>query len=116
MQIGQIVHKLRAKAFYDKVKEENSTQNLFSFDCEKILNMFKVSDQVAYYLRNVYSYNFTIVEGSSKSKSLQENVNAYFWTENVYPKAANQIASVVYHCWSNTNCTTCEKVRLIAES
>lgn len=72
-------------------------------------------DQVAYYLRNVYLYNFTIVEGSSKSKLLPENVFAYCWAENLYPKAANEIASVLYHRLTNADLSSIETVRLVAD-
>lgn len=75
--VAQRLHKLRAKAFFKKVKEEKEALNTFSYDCQKNLNLLKVPDQVAYYLRNVYLYNFTIVERSSKSKFLPENVFAY---------------------------------------
>ncbi|XP_041989213.1 uncharacterized protein LOC121740540 [Aricia agestis] len=115
LMTAQRVHKLKAKAFFEKVKEENTDFITFSFDCEKNLNLLKVPDQVAYYLRNVYLYNFTITVGSSKSKLLPENVFAYCWTEEKYPKAANEIASELYHRLQNTDFSTVTKVRLISD-
>ncbi|CAH3877216.1 unnamed protein product [Pieris brassicae] len=82
---------------------------------KKNLNLLKVPDQVAYYIRNVYLYNFTIVEGSSKTKLLPENVFAYCWAENVYPKAANEIASALYHRLKNSDLSSIETVRLVAD-
>lgn len=115
LMVVQRLHKLRAKAFFDKIKEEKEKLKTFSYDCQKNLNLLKVPDQVAYYLRNVYLYNFTIVEGSSKSKLLPQNVFAYCWTENLYPKAANQIASAVYHRLKNSDLSKTETVRLVAD-
>lgn len=115
LMVAQRLHKLRAKAFFAKAKEEKATLKTFSYDCQKNLNLLKVPDQVAYYLRNVYLYNFTIVEGSSKSKLLPENVFAYCWTENLYPKAANEIASAVYHRLNNSDLSSTETVRLVAD-
>lgn len=115
LMVAQRLHKLRAKAFFEMVKEERPGLKTFSFDCEKNLNLLKVPDQVAYFLRNMYLYNFTIVEGSSKSKLTPNNVFPYCWTENVYPKAANEIASAVYHRLKNSDFTSCHTLRLIAD-
>lgn len=113
--VAQRLHKLRAKAFFEKVKEEKIKLKTFSYDCQKNLNLLKVPDQVAYYLRNIYLYNFTIVEGSSQSKLRSENVFAYCWTENQFPKAANEIASAVYHRLKNTDLSSTEIIRLAAD-
>lgn len=106
LMTAQRLHKLKAKSFFEKAKEEHSDLITFCFDCEKSLNLLKVPDQVAYYLRNVYLYSFTITVGSSKSKLLSENVFAYCWTEESYPKAANEISSAVYHRLKNTDMNT----------
>ena len=63
----QRIHKLEAKAFFDKVKEQEVWKRLLLFTKKKLM----VPDQIAYYMRNVYRYNFTIVEVeeyTSKSK------------------------------------------------
>ncbi|CAB3222557.1 unnamed protein product [Arctia plantaginis] len=60
-------------------------------------------------------HTFTIVAGSSKSKLLPENISAYCWTEESYPKAANEIASAVYHKLKNTDLSTITKVRVMAD-
>ena len=115
LMMSQRLHKLRAKAFFEKVREENPNLKAFSFDCEKNLNLLKLPDQVAYYLRNIYLFNFTIVEGSSKSKLTPTNVFAYCWTENIFPKAANEIASALYHRLKSTDFSSCQIVRLVAD-
>ena len=40
----QRIHKLKAKAFFDKGKEETGGLKTFSCDCEKNLNLLKVPD------------------------------------------------------------------------
>src|SRR5258705_9616160 len=60
------VHRLRGGAFFKKLQEEKDDMVTFSFDCQKNLVNPKVPDQVAYYSRQIYTYNFTIVQGSSK--------------------------------------------------
>ncbi|CAF4889712.1 unnamed protein product [Pieris macdunnoughi] len=107
---------IKSESFFnEKVKEEKETLKTFSYDCQKNLDLLKVPDQVAYYLRNVYLYNFTIVEGSSKSKLLPEHVFAYCKAENLYPKAANKIASALYHRLKNSDLSSIETVRLVAD-
>lgn len=63
--IQKRVHDLRAKAFYSLFKEEKEELLIMSFDCQKNQPMPKVPDQSAYYSRQLYIYNFTIVLGSS---------------------------------------------------
>lgn len=109
------VHKLKAKAFFDFVKEEAPNMLTLSFDCEKNLCLPKTPDQSAYYSRQINLFNFTIVQGSSKSKLEPSNVFAYCWSENSFPKASNEIASAVYHRLQNTDLTGIKIVRLIAD-
>lgn len=115
--ITKRVHNLRAKAFYNLLKEEKENLLTLSFDCQKNQPMPKVPDQRAYYSRQLYTYNFTIVVGSSKSKLSTDNVFIYTWTEDVLPKASNEIASALFHCLcanveKNEKATT---IRLMAD-
>lgn len=109
------VHKLKAKAFFGFVKEEAPNMLTLSFDCEKNLCLPKTPDQSAYYSRQINLFNFTIVQGSSKSKLEPSNVFAYCWAENSFPKASNEIASAVYHRLQNTDLAGIKIVRLIAD-
>lgn len=113
--IAKRVHSLKAKAFYGLVKEERIGLKTFSFDCQKNLPLPKVPDQSTYYSRQVYLYNLTIVEGSSKSKLTRENVYAYCWTEDEFAKGANEIASALYNRLKNTDFSDIDTVRLIAD-
>lgn len=109
------VHKLKAKAFFALVKEEQADLKTLSFDCQKNLPLPKTPDQITYYSRQVYLYNCTVVEGSSKSPLTPENVFAYCWTEDEYAKGANEIASIIYHRLRNTDFTGISTIRLIAD-
>ncbi|CAH4034417.1 unnamed protein product [Pieris brassicae] len=60
--------------------------------------MPKIPDQITYYSRQLYIYNFTGVVGHSKTELKKENVYSYTWTEDILPKASNEIASAVFHC------------------
>ncbi|CAH2089032.1 unnamed protein product [Euphydryas editha] len=113
--INQRIHKLKANAFFGYVKEEQSDLLTLSFDCQKNLCLPKTPDQSAYYSRQVNLFNFTIVQGSSKSKLEPSNVFAYCWVENSFPKASNQIASALYHRLQNTELDGIKTVRLIAD-
>lgn len=98
LMINKRVHKLRARAFYDLLKENYEYLLILSFDCQKNQPMPKIPDQITYYSRQLYIYNFTVVVGHSKTELKKENVYSYTWTEDILPKASNEIASAVFHC------------------
>lgn len=68
------IHNLRAKEVFELLRENREDLITLSFDCQKNLVLPKVPDQSAYYSRQLYFYNFTIVQGSSKSSLSRENV------------------------------------------
>lgn len=90
-------HKSRADKFYQLLKEENDSELILSYDCQKNLILPKIPDQAAYYKRQLYLYNFTICEGHSGSIQNRNNSFSYVWTEDEYAKASNQIVSAVHH-------------------
>ncbi|CAG4951124.1 unnamed protein product [Parnassius apollo] len=100
LMIEKRVHRLRAKAFFKLLQEKSDDMITFSFDCQKNNPLPKVPDQSAYYSRQIYLYNFTIVQGSSK---------------NEFPKTSNQIASAVYDRLNKTNFEGINTVRLVAD-
>lgn len=100
------VHKLRASAFYSILKNQNEDNQLvLSFDCQKNLVLPKVPDQSAYYSRQLYQYNLTVVKGHSKAKQNKENVTVYAWLENEHYKSSNEICSAI---WDSLNCVDLE--------
>lgn len=109
------IHKKRAKAFFSFLKDPTPDVFIVAFDCEKNQALPKVPDSAAYYLRQIYLYNFTTVVGHSKSPLTPENVMCFTWTENLYRKDSNTIASCVYHQLTNADLTAYKTVRLIAD-
>lgn len=109
------VHKLRAKAFFEFLKEENPELLTISFDCQKNQVLPKLPDQSVYYSRQLYIYNFTAVTGSSHSPLTKENVSIYTWTEDQYNKGSNEISSAVFHKLNQEDFTNKKVVRLVAD-
>lgn len=83
------VHSLRAKAFYNLLKQNSNGVLVLSYDCQKNQVLPKVPDQTAYYSRQMYVYNFTVCRGSPKDPQTKENTFIYSWTEADRPKASN---------------------------
>ena len=98
LQTHKAVHTMRAKAFFELLKEKSDGLITFSYDCEKNLVLPKVPDQRAYYSRQLYCYNFTVVKGSSKCHLNKHSVFAYSWLEHERFKGSNEIASAIYNC------------------
>lgn len=88
---------------------------MFSYDCQKNLVNPKVQDQIAYYSRQLYTYNFTIVQGSSHGHLDESTVFSYVWMEHEFAKGANQIASAVYHRLKATDFTQYKKIKLCSD-
>lgn len=83
---------------------DDETLTMF-FDCQKNQVLPKVADQIAYYSRQLYIYNFTIVIGASINKFQKENVCIYTWTENAHAKSSNEVASAVFELLSKADLT-----------
>lgn len=96
------IHRLKYKAFYALLQEEDKSIKTISFDCQKNQSLPKLPDQSAYYSRQFSFYHFAIVEGSSKAKLDIKNVHSYHWNEMVHNKGGNEIISAVYHFLQNT--------------
>lgn len=88
------LHSLKAKAFYDLLRNEADDSISFSFDCQKNSPLPKLPDQAAYFSRQFNMFNFTVVIGTSKSAL--NNVRSYYWCENEHPKSSSEIASAVF--------------------
>lgn len=110
------LHKLKANAFYSKLKEKTKDLLIVSFDCQKNQVLPRVPDQSAYYSRQLCKYNLTIIVGDSKCKYTKDNVFIYHWDETQHAKGSNEITSAVYHCLSNLVIPASIKtVRLVAD-
>lgn len=109
------IHKKRAKAFYELLKEKPDETLTMSFDCQKNLPLPKVPDQEAYYRRQMYLYNFSVVAGSSQASLTRGNCYSFVWTEDLHKKGSNEIASCVYYALNDRNLDDKKKVRLFAD-
>ncbi|XP_028173200.1 uncharacterized protein LOC114362131 isoform X2 [Ostrinia furnacalis] len=109
------IHKLKPKSFYMFLRELDDETFTISFDCQKNQVLPKVADQIAYYSRQLYIYNFTIVIGTSTNKFQKENVRICTWTENVHAKSSNEIASAVFDLLSKADSTGKKKIRMMAD-
>lgn len=113
--VQRAIHKKRAKAFYDILREEDPEVMTVSFDCEKNLPLPKIPDQEVYYRRQLYLYNLTVVKGSSKEQLTKENCTSYLWTEDLHKKGSSEVASCLHHFLKNTDFTGKIKLRLFAD-
>lgn len=109
------VHKRRAKAFYKLLKERKPRTITLCFDCQKNMSLPKLSDQAAYFSRQLSLYNCGVVVGSSKTKLTTDNVFLYVWGEYDHAKGSNEIASIIFHRLCRLNLDNVDKVRLIAD-
>lgn len=96
------IHKLRAKWFYTALRCENVDEITFFFGCQKNLVLPKVPDQSAYFSRQLYAYNLTICQGTSRARRNSTNTFIYTWLGTEAAKGSNQIASAVDHRLTNT--------------
>lgn len=113
--IQKRIHKLKANAFYDFLREDKEDLLILSFDCQKNQPLPKLPDQSTYYSRQVYVYNFTVVKGHSKGKLNPQTVTSFCWTENQYAKGSNEIASCIYNILQTTNLDQYTKIRLMSD-
>lgn len=104
LTIEKRLHQLRAKAFFDLLKERCDGVQIISFDCQKNQVMPKVPDQQAYYSRQIYMFNFTVVKGTSRTSLNPSTVTSFCWTENEYKKGSNEISSCIYHILESSGC------------
>ncbi|XP_045763554.1 uncharacterized protein LOC123866193 isoform X1 [Maniola jurtina] len=114
--IGELrLHKLKAKCFHRFLKEYDPSRLTISFDCQKNQVLPKVPDQSAYYSRQLYIYNFTIVKGNETQNISKENVYINCWTENTHRKSSNEIASALYFFLKNCNLEGKKVLRLMGD-
>lgn len=110
------IHKRRAKAFYKLLREDKPNMLTLCFDCQKNMPLPKLSDQAAYFSRQISLYNCGTVVGSSKAELTKENVSLYVWGEYDRPKGSNEIASIIFHRLCHlTISEKIDHVRLIAD-
>lgn len=113
--LRKALHRKQAKSFFEHLKKKDDDCLLLSFDCQKNLVLPKLTDQAAYYSRQIYCYNLTVVTGLSTNKLEPGNVSIYTWTENEGKKSSNEVASIVYNELNSKNHDCVTSVRLVAD-
>lgn len=109
------VHSLRAKSFFENLRDTTPDLKIISFDFQKNLPLPKVPDQSCYYSRQLYFYNLAVVEGHSNLPLNKERVFSYYCTEDEFSKNANLVASAVYDRLCKTDKTGISRIRLVAD-
>lgn len=109
------VHKMAAEAYFSLLREAEQGVAIFSFDCQKNQVLPKVPDKQAYYSRQFYIYNLTVVRGTSKTKLNSSTVTCFCWTENEFSKGSNEIASCIHHILNTSDFTEIHTIRLMCD-
>nr|CAH7727985.1 unnamed protein product [Callosobruchus chinensis] len=107
--IKQRVHTLKAKAFFQLLKESRQTRETFSIDCQKNLCLPKLPDQSAYFSQQYNLFNFTVVNGSSKYKlgkdrySIEKDAAFCYPCQQFLPHGSKQTSytSTGFRNWKN---------------
>lgn len=89
------LHKRRAKMFYELLKVESEDFMTVAFDMQQNqpLPMVRVSE--AFYARQIWLYNLTIIIHEKKQN--KNNTFIYTWTENQSGRGSNEVASVLHY-------------------
>ncbi|CAH4035754.1 unnamed protein product [Pieris brassicae] len=113
--IEKTIHKRKSKKNYELLNERQHGMLTLSFNCQENQVLPKIPDQITYYTRQIYIYNFAIVLSVEGKKLNKDTVSLYTWNENEYKKGANEIASSVYHRLNALNLEDIKTVRLVAD-
>lgn len=95
----------------DKIRTENKTpeEKLLVFDLEKCLATPRLNSNIAYYKRNLNTFNLTVYDAVS---SISVN---YMWHEGIANRGGNEIASSLYDHLSSLELTV-KRVVLYSDS
>jgi hypothetical protein len=90
-------HKARADRFYQLLRESKNSRDVLtiSFDMQKNMPLPKTNVTEAYYARQLWLYNLTIVIHSRTQQ--KKNVFMYTWLESGSGKGSNEVASILAH-------------------
>lgn len=102
--------KLAFQADLDEAKGSNGEVELFTFDLQKTLETPSLSTSVAYYKRQLWTYNLCIYN------EVTGQAYMYMWSENVASRGADEIGScVIKHLQAHIGANT-KKVYLYSDS
>ena len=109
------LHKRQAQAFFQHLREKPPGCFLLSFDCQKNLVLPKVTDQSAYYSRQIYCYNLSVVKGLSTEFLNPSTVSIYSRTEDEAKKSSDEVASIVYNEMNSADLSGYDSICLMAD-
>lgn len=115
LQFKRTFHRKQGDAFFEYLRKKPDDVFILSFDCQKNLVLPKITDQIAYYSRQLYCYNLSITRGVSTDHLNPHTVSIYTWTENEAKKSSNEIASAVFSELMFHNLAGYRKIRLVAD-
>lgn len=96
-----LLHRRRARAFYDRLNLTCPNALTICFDVMENLCLPRTPVGQAYYSRQLYMYVFAVVVHNGKeSRQPKENVMFYVWREDQAGKDSNIIASAVFNALS----------------
>ncbi|CAG4939191.1 unnamed protein product [Colias eurytheme] len=90
LMVEKRVHKLRANAFYQYMKDEVEGSISFCFDLQQVQPLPRTPIQDAFYSRQVSLYNFCIVDLKSKKPTF------FTWNETQASRGSVEIGSALY--------------------
>lgn len=91
------VHKLRAKAFYDYMRDNPPNSMSLCFDLQQVQPVPKTPIQDSFYARQISLYNFCIVPLDSRDPAF------YTWDETMAKRGSVEIGSALYNHLSSMN-------------
>lgn len=102
------LHKANANLFYQRLKEsKNNGETLtITFDMQQNQPLPKTNVAEAYYSRQLWLYNFTIVVHGKKYRSF-----TYTWLESDSGKGSNEVTSALQHFFDNKVMKTIQRIR-----
>lgn len=83
------IHKKRAQAFYELMKEEHDDDIIFCFDMQQVQQLPKTAIQEAYYARQLSFYNLCITDVKNAHPTF------YTWTEEQAGRGSTEVSSAL---------------------
>lgn len=102
--------KMKFERDVKSAKESNGKIQCYTFDLQKTLETPSLSTSVAYYKRQLWTYNLCVYDEAN------EKAYMYMWSENVASRGANEIASCLIRHIRNFAPGDVEEIILYSDS
>lgn len=105
------IHKLRAKCFYDMLREPIKEDELkLCFDMQQVQPLPRTPIQQAYYSRQLGLYNVCIVDVKN-----QTNPSFFLWTEDQAARGSTEVASALLNYLNSQDLTGIKSIYLFSD-